>query len=136
MRNAFEVTIVKDGHYVGRCAELCGTYHSMMNFELRVVSGTTISSILAAKISGKSTPEALAAIGQAPLATTTCPFNTDRENRRRDQLRQLRRGPMKSEWRIFGGMALFLFLVAALYSWWTGHDSTTPTTPTGSAPPL
>ena len=24
--------------YVGRCAELCGTYHSMMNFELRVVS--------------------------------------------------------------------------------------------------
>ena len=36
--NPFEVTIVKQGAYVGRCAELCGTYHSMMNFELRAVT--------------------------------------------------------------------------------------------------
>ncbi len=38
VHNAFQVTIVKEGAYVGRCAELCGTYHSMMNFELRAVS--------------------------------------------------------------------------------------------------
>ena len=29
------------GSYVGRCAELCGTYHSQMNFEVRVVSQQT-----------------------------------------------------------------------------------------------
>jgi hypothetical protein len=32
---------------------------------------------------------------------------------------------MKSEWRLFGGLALFLFVAAAVYSWWTGHDPTT-----------
>ena len=36
--NMFQVTeIEKTGAFVGRCAELCGTYHSMMNFEVRVV---------------------------------------------------------------------------------------------------
>jgi cytochrome c oxidase subunit 2 len=81
VRNTFEVTVVKEGHYVGRCAELCGTYHSMMNFEVRAVSWDNYQKFLAAKIGGMSTPQALAAIGEAPLATTTCPFNTDRENR-------------------------------------------------------
>jgi hypothetical protein len=32
---------------------------------------------------------------------------------------------MKSEWRLFGGLSLFLFLAAALYGWWTGRDVTT-----------
>lgn len=32
---------------------------------------------------------------------------------------------MKSEWRLFGGMALFLFVAAAVYGWWSGLDSTT-----------
>ena len=36
--NQFEFTATQIGHYVGRCAELCGTYHSQMNFEVRVVS--------------------------------------------------------------------------------------------------
>ncbi len=35
--NVFQVTIDKEGAFVGRCTELCGTYHSMMNFELRAV---------------------------------------------------------------------------------------------------
>jgi len=81
VRNSFQVTLVKEGHYAGRCAELCGTYHSMMNFEMRVVSWDNYQKFLAAKISGMSTPQALASIGEAPLATTTCPFNTVRENR-------------------------------------------------------
>jgi Cytochrome c oxidase subunit IV len=29
---------------------------------------------------------------------------------------------MKSEWRIFGIVAAFLFLAAGVYYWWTGHD--------------
>ena len=36
--NVFQITeITKEGAFVGRCAEMCGTYHSMMNFEVRVV---------------------------------------------------------------------------------------------------
>jgi len=81
VHNAFQVTIVKEGAYVGRCAELCGTYHSMMNFELRAVSPEKFQAFLAAKQAGKSTPEALQSIGEAPFATTTSPFKTDRTSR-------------------------------------------------------
>jgi cytochrome c oxidase subunit 2 len=81
IRNVFEVTIDHQGAYVGRCAELCGTYHSMMNFELRSVSPEKYDRFLAEKKAGKSTPEALTAIGEAPYATTTRPFTTDRQER-------------------------------------------------------
>ena len=60
VRNVFEVTLDKEGRYVGRCAELCGTYHAFMNFELRRRSrrsSTTSSS--RRKKAGKSTQEAL-----------------------------------------------------------------------------
>jgi cytochrome c oxidase subunit 2 len=77
-KNYFEVTITEEGAYVGRCAELCGTYHSMMNFEVRAVSPETYDRFLAEKRAGKSTPDALAAIGQPPVATKTVPFETKR----------------------------------------------------------
>ena len=32
--NQFEFTATTTGSFVGRCAELCGTYHSQMNFEV------------------------------------------------------------------------------------------------------
>jgi cytochrome c oxidase subunit 2 len=76
--NKFEVTLDKTGAYVGRCAELCGTYHSQMNFEMRVVSPGDYDKFIAAKVSGLSTPDALRAIGQEPFATTTEPFDTSR----------------------------------------------------------
>jgi cytochrome c oxidase subunit II len=78
VRNAFEVKIDSTGAYVGRCAELCGTYHSMMNFELRAVTPEKYEQFLAAKRDGKSTPDALAAIGEEPLAVTSKPFPTKR----------------------------------------------------------
>jgi cytochrome c oxidase subunit 2 len=79
LRNAFEVVIDREGAYVGRCAELCGTYHSMMNFEMRVVSPDEYDRFLAAKRDGMSTPQALSSIGEEPFATTTTPFETRRE---------------------------------------------------------
>jgi len=79
LRNVFEVVIEQEGAYVGRCAELCGTYHSMMNFELRAVTPEKYDRFLAAKRDGRSTPEALAAIGEAPYATSTKPFDTKRQ---------------------------------------------------------
>jgi cytochrome c oxidase subunit 2 len=79
VRNVFQVSGLQgEGAYVGRCAELCGTYHSMMNFEVRVVSPEKYDQFLAAKRAGKSTPDALTAIGENPLATKTQPFDTKR----------------------------------------------------------
>ncbi|MFS8478502.1 MAG: cytochrome c oxidase subunit II [Micromonosporaceae bacterium] len=78
LRNSFEITVNKEGSYVGRCAELCGTYHSMMNFELRAVSPEKYDQFIAERQAGKSTPEALAAIGETPYAETTSPFPTKR----------------------------------------------------------
>jgi cytochrome c oxidase subunit 2 len=37
--NVFQNTIERTGSFVGRCAELCGTYHSAMNFEVRALPG-------------------------------------------------------------------------------------------------
>jgi cytochrome c oxidase subunit 2 len=79
IRNVFEVeSIDQEGAYVGRCAELCGTYHSMMNFELRAVSQDKFEQFLQAKRDGATTQEALSAIGEEPLATQTEPFETKR----------------------------------------------------------
>ncbi len=36
--NAFEVTPTKEGEFLGKCAELCGSYHSAMLFNVHVVS--------------------------------------------------------------------------------------------------
>jgi cytochrome c oxidase subunit 2 len=79
-RNVFEVTIRvdKEGHYVGRCAELCGTYHSMMTFELRAVAPDSYQQYVSALESGLSQAEALQSIGEDPYATTTEPFDTRR----------------------------------------------------------
>ncbi|GIF11807.1 aa3-type cytochrome oxidase subunit II [Actinoplanes teichomyceticus] len=79
VRNVFEVTLDKEGRYVGRCAELCGTYHAFMNFELVAVTSAEFDKFLAAKTAGQSTQDALTSIGKAPYATTTQPFNTRRQ---------------------------------------------------------
>jgi cytochrome c oxidase subunit II len=81
VRNAFEVTLQSEGAYVGRCAELCGTYHAQMQFELRAVSPEEYDRFIAAKRAGQSTPDALRSIGEEPYAVTTHPFDTDRAKR-------------------------------------------------------
>ncbi|MFU8849961.1 cytochrome c oxidase subunit II [Micromonospora sp. SL1-18] len=79
IRNVFEVSSLdQEGWYVGRCAELCGSYHAFMNFELRVVSPQKYDQFLAEKKAGKSTQEALKAIGEPEFAQTTKPFDTRR----------------------------------------------------------
>jgi cytochrome c oxidase subunit 2 len=80
IRNVFEVTVDpgKEGAYVGRCAELCGTYHSTMTFELRAVTPADYQAYVAALQGGMSQPEALQSIGQEPYATTTVPFDSRR----------------------------------------------------------
>ena len=84
--NEFEITATSNGHFVGRCAELCGTYHSQMNFEVRVVDPAKYTAYTheLARL-GPNDParqaSALTSIGESPYATTTHPFNTDRSVR-------------------------------------------------------
>jgi cytochrome c oxidase subunit 2 len=77
--NIFQISeINQTGAFVGRCTEMCGTYHSMMNFELRVVAPNDFKAYLQQRIDGKSNAEALQAINQPPTAVTTHPFDTRR----------------------------------------------------------
>ncbi|WP_299955541.1 cytochrome c oxidase subunit II [uncultured Modestobacter sp.] len=72
--NVFEVTVREQGAYVGRCAELCGTYHAYMNFEVRSVSEEDFEDYLDARLDGLSTYDALESIGQPGVATSTVPL--------------------------------------------------------------
>ena len=77
--NVWQVSeITQTGAFVGRCAEMCGTYHAMMNFELRVVSPEDFKTYLQARIAGKTNAQALQAINQSPVAISTRPFDTRR----------------------------------------------------------
>ncbi len=84
--------IEREGAFVGRCAELCGAYHSQMNFEVRAISPDLFARWLTLR--ARSNPatgvpytagEALAELncGQlcAPEAYTTYPYTTERSLR-------------------------------------------------------
>jgi cytochrome c oxidase subunit 2 len=78
-QNSFDVSRIEAaGSYVGRCAELCGTYHAYMNFEVRAVSPSKYAQYIEARKAGDSNAAALRKIGEAPLAEKTHTFDTDR----------------------------------------------------------
>ncbi|MCZ2814791.1 aa3-type cytochrome oxidase subunit II [Modestobacter sp. VKM Ac-2984] len=77
--NVFEVTVREEGAYVGRCAELCGTYHAFMNFELRSVTPDEYETYLEAREEGLSSYDALVLIGEPGEAVSTEPFLLQRE---------------------------------------------------------
>lgn len=84
-QRAFQIEgIEKEGAFVGRCAEMCGTYHAMMNFELRAVSPEDFTEYMKFRTENPEAPnsEALKHIGQEPYATSTHPFNSDRTGTR------------------------------------------------------
>ncbi|HWC84087.1 MAG TPA: cytochrome c oxidase subunit II [Pseudonocardiaceae bacterium] len=95
--SSFQNTIDQTGAFVGRCAELCGTYHSMMNFEVRALPDNLFSQYIQLRTQVNpstalpySASEALTKLGQqdptcgslcTPYATTTHPFDTNRTAR-------------------------------------------------------
>jgi cytochrome c oxidase subunit 2 len=80
--NVFDVTVNKEGAYVGRCAELCGTYHAYMNFEVRAVSGADFDAYITARQSGQTTAQALESIGQQGTSIATHPFDLVHDTQR------------------------------------------------------
>jgi cytochrome c oxidase subunit II len=88
--------IEREGAFVGRCAELCGSYHSQMNFEVRALSPELYDRWIGLRAQtnpGTGAPytagEALGALncGQlcTPQAYTTYPFTTERDKRSASQ---------------------------------------------------
>lgn len=80
--------IEQPGSFVGRCAEYCGSYHSMMNFEVRALPGNLFDQYMQLRQSTNTATgqpytaaEALARMNCGPLcsptAVTTHPFNPD-----------------------------------------------------------
>jgi len=95
--NTFQNSIDREGSFVGRCAELCGTYHSGMNFEVRALNPDRFDRYMILRrtendATGEpyTAAEALTMLGEedsscgdlcSPTATTTSPFDTDRKSR-------------------------------------------------------
>ncbi|GAA3037091.1 cytochrome c oxidase subunit II [Actinokineospora globicatena] len=88
----FQNRIDKTGSFVGRCAELCGTYHAVMNFEVRAITPAQFDQYMGLRTKvnpktgkGYTAAEALTEMncGElcSPVAVTTKPFNTDRTAR-------------------------------------------------------
>jgi cytochrome c oxidase subunit 2 len=80
--------IERPGAFVGRCAEYCGAYHSMMNFEVRALPSQQFDQYLTirqqvnpATGQGYTAADALSRLNCGPLcaptAVTTQPFNPD-----------------------------------------------------------
>ncbi len=97
-QKVFEITSIdRPGAFVGRCAEFCGSYHAMMNFEVRAVSPELYQSYISLRqkvnpVSGApyTAPDALRELGRtnpscgelcSPVSTSTIPFNTKRDAR-------------------------------------------------------
>ena len=87
--SSFENVIDREGSFVGRCAELCGTYHAMMNFEVRALSPDKFEQYMQLRTQvnprtgePNSAAEALSAMdcGElcSPTAVTNVPFETER----------------------------------------------------------
>ena len=92
--SSFQNSIDREGSFVGRCAELCGIYHSAMNFEVRALNPERFDRYLALRQTENpktgqpyTAAEALAEMGAgdpgcgsrcSPRATTTTPFDTKR----------------------------------------------------------
>lgn len=95
--NVLQVTVDRQGAFVGRCAELCGTFHSAMNFEVRGVPDQIYNSYIKLRQTLNprtklpySLSEALTQVGNdnptcgalcTSHATTTYPFDTKRTAR-------------------------------------------------------
>ncbi len=79
--------IEEEGAFVGRCAEMCGTYHAMMNFEVRAVTPEKFKQYMDFRLENPQAPNsaALQEIGEAPYATSTKPFVSNRVGTRDGQ---------------------------------------------------
>lgn len=69
--NQFEVTILKEGTYIGRCAELCGVDHDRMDFYVKVVPPAQYDAMMnSASLAAHRTGKPLSAVPTVASVTT------------------------------------------------------------------
>ncbi|MGH3614528.1 MAG: aa3-type cytochrome oxidase subunit II [Pseudonocardia sp.] len=95
--NVWEIDrIDREGAFVGRCAELCGSYHAFMNFEVRALAPALYDRWIGLRAQLNPATAAPYTAGEAlqqldcgelcaPQAVTTYPFTTDRLQRSASQ---------------------------------------------------
>ncbi|CAN5476039.1 cytochrome c oxidase subunit II [soil metagenome] len=72
--NTFQVVTTEEGTFQGKCAELCGAYHSQMLFQVEVVSQAEYDAAIAdLEASGNS--------GQIGLESNTYPLQIDQDEK-------------------------------------------------------
>jgi cytochrome c oxidase subunit II len=95
--DSFQNVIDREGSFKGYCAELCGTYHSGMGFEVRALNQDRFDRYMDLRRTvneetgeAYTAAEALSRLGEEdascaelcnPVANTTSPFDTDRRAR-------------------------------------------------------
>jgi cytochrome c oxidase subunit II len=96
-RNVWRIErIDREGAFVGRCAELCGAYHAVMNFEVRALNPALFDRYLQLRAQTNTATGAPYTAGEAlqalncgewcaPQAITTYPFKTNRTARSASQ---------------------------------------------------
>ena len=96
-RNVWRVDkIDREGAFVGRCAELCGAYHAVMNFEVRALNPQLFDRYVQLRQQNNPATGAPYTAGEAlrelncgqlcaPAAITTYPFKTNRTVRSASQ---------------------------------------------------
>ena len=68
--NSFQITPTTEGVFAGKCAELCGTYHSAMLFNVHVVSEADYNAYLKTLVAKGQTGEAKGpALANSPVRT-------------------------------------------------------------------
>ena len=88
--------IEREGAFVGRCAELCGAYHAVMNWEVRALNPDLFARYLQLRSQTNATTGAPYTAGEAlqtlncgqwcaPASITTYPFDTNRTARSASQ---------------------------------------------------
>ena len=120
--NRFEITATSTGSFVGRCAELCGTYHS--HDELRGAGGRPGR---VHELCGRADQDRSGRPGAPGQGAQRCRAGAVRHHHAPVQHRprlevvvvSRRTLSMKVESRLFLLTALFCFVVAAIYGVWT-----------------
>ena len=69
--NTFTFNVTKPGLYRGQCAQLCGLYHSLMYFQVRVLPEQQFRAWLAAQDARTSASTAAAAAGATALGSSS-----------------------------------------------------------------
>ena len=80
--NQFTLEAVKTGNFYGQCTQLCGLYHSLMFFNVKVVSEVAVHGVAGehGESRGRSPPPKTTTSQQTPTQVPTKPASSHGDN--------------------------------------------------------